>query len=235
MRGYVAEREGTPTSAMGDAGGTSSPKGTTTGSYADEGALLEALDRALPAIRDAEIPFLVMGGIASALHGRHRWTRDVDLFVRLEDGERALDTLAAAGFETEVAYPHWLSKAHLGEVTVDVITRSTPDILLDDEMLARAPELAFKGRVVPLVPPEDLFVMKALATSEDTPRYWYDALGIVGHSELDWDYLIRRARATGPQRVLSALLYARSSDLVVPPEPLVTLFEMVMHVNGAST
>jgi hypothetical protein len=37
--------------------------------------------------------------------------------------------------------------------------------------------------------------MKALAHLEEAPRYWHDALGIIAASELDWDYLVRRARA----------------------------------------
>ena len=69
--------------------------------------------------------------------------------------------------------------------------------------------------------------MKALAASEDTPRYWYDALGIIGHADLDWDYLIRRARANGPRRILALLLYAWSNDLVVPGDPVRTLFDLV--------
>ena len=101
-------------------------------------------------------------------------------------------------------------------VTVDVIGRSTPDIMLDDEMLDRAVTREYYGRRLTLVPPEDLIVMKALAASEDTPRYWYDALGVIGHTDLDYDYLIRRARASGSRRVLSLLLYAWSNDLVVP-------------------
>lgn len=206
----------------------STPSPTNGNGFVDEEVLLPVLDRAMAAVGDAGVPFLVMGGIASALYGRQRGTRDVDLFVRLSDTDRSLEALAAAGFETEVVYPHWLSKAHLPELTVDVISRSTPDILLDDEMLERARVFNHRGREVPLVPPEDLFVMKALATSEDTPRYWYDAIAIVGHTDMDWGYLVRRARANGARRVLSALMFAQSNDLVVPTDPLDVLFDLVM-------
>jgi predicted nucleotidyltransferase len=195
---------------------------------ADDDKLLAALDDASAAMREARIPFLVMGGVASGIFGRDRSTHDVDFYVRLDDADQALAALDGAGFETEVVQPHWLSKAHKHDVTVDVIMRSSPDILLDAEMLERAVEAEFKGRRVPLLPPEDLFVMKVLATSEDTPRYWYDALSIVGHTDLDWDYLVRRARESGVRRVLSALLYAQSVDLVVPDEPLRRLFDLVL-------
>jgi len=193
----------------------------------DKDVLLAALDDATAALRDGGVTFLVMGGIASAAFGRPRATWDIDLFVRLSDADRALDALRGRGFATEVVYEHWLSKAKRDDVTVDVIGRSTPDILLDDEMLSRAVTREYEGRRLTLVPPEDLVVMKALAASEDTPRYWYDALGVIGHTELDYDYLIRRARASGARRVLSLLLYAWSNDLVVPTDVLRTLFELV--------
>jgi hypothetical protein len=44
-------------------------------------------------------------------------------------------------------------------------------------------------------------------------------LAIIAGHELDWDYLLMRARR-GPRRVLSLLLYAQSTDLAVP-DPVV--------------
>src|SRR5204863_6598587 len=149
--------------------------------YADEEALLRALDEAQDALRRGDVRFLVMGGIASGVLGRPRWTRDIDLFVRLEEADKALEALEQAGFETWVQYQHWLAKAKKHGVVVDVIWRSSSDILLDDEMLSRGMSVTFRGHETTLVPPEDLAVMKAVAATEDTPRYWYDAIAIVGH------------------------------------------------------
>jgi predicted nucleotidyltransferase len=199
-----------------------------------EHVLLHVLDEALAAMEESDLPFLVMGGIASAILGRPRWTRDIDLFVRLEDVDRALEALAGRGFDCRIVDAHWLAKALLDDVSVDVISRSARDILLDDEMLRRAVPASFHGRDVRLVPPEDLFVMKCLAASEDTPRYWYDALAIVANADLDWDYLRRRARAAGARRVLSALLFAQSMDLVVPDAPVRDLFDLVMNPERPS-
>jgi predicted nucleotidyltransferase len=198
----------------------------------DGDVLLGVLDDAIAALREDDVTFLVMGGIASAAFGRPRATWDIDLFVRMAETERALSALHRHGFETEVVYEHWLSKAKRNGATVDVISRSTPDIMLDDEMLARAVTREYHGRSLTLVPPEDLVVMKALAASEDTPRYWYDALGVIGHTDLDHDYL-SRARASGSRRVLSLLFYAWSNDLVVPSDAVQTLYELV--TTSAST
>lgn len=203
--------------------------------YAEEDSLLAALDDAQDALLSVDVQFLVMGGIASGILGRPRWTRDVDLFVRPEETGRALEALAAGGFETWVEHQHWLAKAKKHGVVVDVISRSHNDILLDDEMYARRRAALFKGRTLVLVPPEDLVVMKAVAASEDTPRYWYDAIGILGRTELDYAYLVRRARAAGPRRALSLLLYAQSMDVHVPTAPLRELAGLVIEPDVGPT
>lgn len=195
---------------------------------ADDGDLfLRVLDDALDALGRARIPFLLIGGIGSAVYGRDQGTRDIDVFVRPETARRVLDVLDARGFDTKEVAERWLSKATKDGVLVDVIFRSSRDILLGDEMLARSRVMPFRGREVPLAPPEDLIVMKACAMSEDTSRYWYDAVSIIAHSELDWDYLVARAREHGARRLLSLLLFATSLDIVVPPEPIETLYEAI--------
>jgi len=97
-----------------------------------EDTLLDVLDRAVGAVRSAGVPFLVIGEIASSRWGRDRGTGDVDLFVRPELVSRVLSLLEAEGFETRVVYEHWLSKATVSGVDVDVIFRASRDILLDD-------------------------------------------------------------------------------------------------------
>jgi predicted nucleotidyltransferase len=195
---------------------------------ADDGDLfLRVLDEALDALHTADIPFLLIGGIGSAVYGRDQGTRDIDVFVRPETSRRVLEELGARGFETKEVAERWLSKAMKDGVLVDVIFRSTRDILLGDEMLRRSRVMPFRGREVPLAPPEDLVVMKACAMSEDTSRYWYDAVSIIAHSELDWDYLVARAREHGARRVLSLLLFATSLDIVVPSEPIETLYDAI--------
>jgi len=204
------------------------PETTIEVTEADDGDLfLRVLDEALDALHTADIPFLLIGGIGSAVYGRDQGTRDIDVFVRPETARRVLEVLEARGFETKEVAERWLSKALKHGVLVDVIFRSTRDILLGDEMLDRSRVMPFRGRKVPLAPPEDLVVMKACAMSEDTSRYWYDAVSIIAHSELDWDYLVARAREHGARRLLSLLLFATSLDIVVPSEPIETLYDAI--------
>jgi predicted nucleotidyltransferase len=193
----------------------------------DEGRFLAVLDDTVTALEQKGVPHLLVGGIGSATYGRPRWTHDVDVFVRPEDAALALDALAAAGFDTDESFPDWLYKASKADVAVDVIFTMPAGILLDDEMLARSREETFGERRVRVMAPEDMLVVKAVVHDEHMPRHWHDALAIVARCPLDWEYLLRRARAHGARRVLSLMLYAQSNDLVVPNGPLRALFEAI--------
>jgi predicted nucleotidyltransferase len=187
----------------------------------------QTLAEAVRALREAEVPFVVMGGLSTAAFARPRVTDDIDVFVRPDAAVRTLQVLADAGFRTEETDPHWIFKAFRHGVLVDVIFRSTGDLYLDEEMLSRADEQEHLGVAVPLVSPEDLLVIKAVAANEDSPRHWHDALAVIARCQLDWPYLLRRARQAGPRRILSLLLYAESNDLAVPAEVIEALFEVV--------
>lgn len=93
-------------------------------------------------------------------------------------------------------------------------------------MIARAVEIEFLGCRPRFIPAEDLLVMKALVHDEGGTRHWHDALGIISANNLDWPYLLRRARRA-PRRVLSLLVYAHSLDLHVPNRVIRALFEEV--------
>ena len=204
------------------------------GHTADQDILSAVLHDAVKIIEDAAIPYVIIGGTASFIHGRARCSGDIDFLVRPGDAPRVLEVLEAKGFATERTNEHWLYKAFRDGVLVDVLFRSSGDIFLDDEMLARSIVAEFRGCRLRLVPPEDLIVIKAIAYDEQTPRHWYDALGVIAGSELDWDYLLRRARRA-PRRVLSLLIYATSDDLLVPTEVIRRLYDCVFGDNLVKT
>jgi len=181
----------------------------------NEGDFIRAFQLACDALRDADVPFLFMGGIASIVQGRTSWTHDLDVFIRRADEPTAVAALQGAGFRVDPTPSSWLTKLWMDEVYVDVIYSSTGPVDLDDEMLARGETAEVWERKVPVLGSEDLVVTKALAHGEETAHYWWDALAIIAKRELDWDYLLARSRR-GPRRMLSLLLYAQSTDLAVP-------------------
>ena len=192
-----------------------------------EDELLDTLADAVQTLDAAGIPYLLMGGIGSFALGRPRSTDDIDLFLRPEDAKEALKALGDAGFETEETFPDWLFKAFKRGALVDLIFRSSGDVFLDDEMRQRSRDVEFKDLKIPVVSPEDLLVIKAVATKENSSHHWYDALAIIARCDLDWEYLLTRARQAGPRRVLSLLLYAESTDLAVPADVVDALFAAV--------
>jgi len=197
----------------------------------DQSALSPAVVAAVADVADAlegeEIPYVVIGGIASALYGRPRSSDDLDILVAKPDAERTLEALAAAGFDTERTNDQWIYKAFRDGVQVDVIFWLKGDLYLDEEMLARANRIDVGGRPVPVIPPEDLIVVKVIVHDEQTPRHWGDALGLVANcDDLDWDYLIRRGRK-GARRLLALLVYAQSNDLLVSDDVVRKVFDVV--------
>jgi predicted nucleotidyltransferase len=179
------------------------------------GELTEALRQVVKAMDAAHLDYVLIGGIAIAALSRPRWTHDIDIMVRPEDALPALEALAGAGMETEQTDMSWLFKAFYGTVLIDVIFRSHGDLYLDDEMVRRSNTLGFRGEEVRVIAPEDLLVFKALVHDEHSPRHWHDALALIARCDLDWEYVLHRARH-GRRRVLSLLLYAQSNDLPVP-------------------
>lgn len=191
----------------------------------EEEAFVRVLSETVGTLEREGVPYVLMGGIGSATHGRPRWTHDIDVFLRPEDAKRALVALEACAFEVEETYPDWLFKAFKSDVMVDLIFKSSRGILLDEEMIRRAERIEFKGVEVLVIPPEDLIVIKAVVHDEHMPRHWHDALAILAVCNLDWGYLVQRSRQYGARRVLSLLLYAQSNDLIVPAVPIRRLFE----------
>jgi predicted nucleotidyltransferase len=198
------------------------------GSTAGIAQLTEVMGDAVRALEKSAIDYVLIGGQASALLGRPRCSSDIDLLVTPENAPLALDALGRAGFRTMRINPHWLFKAFRNDVLVDLMFKSRGDIYLDDEMLRRSTIRRFHGLRVRVIPPEDLIVMKAIVNDEETPRHWWDALGILPVSDLDWDYLLLRSQRA-PRRMLSFLSYAASVDLAVPLGILRQLGERVWN------
>ena len=195
----------------------------TTGS--DEAEFVDVLRTVVKALE--EVPFGVLGGVASAAYGRPRWTKDIDVFCRADDAGRVLEILEQHDFEIERTNPTWIFKAWRHGVLVDVIFKVKSEVYFDAAMAERIRRVEFEGVDVPILAPEDIVVTKAIAGDEESPWHWYDALGIIAVNELDWDYLLERARKS-PNRVISLLHYAMSIDIPVSMGALRRLHESVM-------
>jgi predicted nucleotidyltransferase len=182
------------------------------------------LGESIEVLERSGFAFLVLGGLAASLVGRPRWTHDIDFLVQPDDARAMLAAFARAGFATEETDPVWIFKAFKDDVMIDVIFMITGGIYLDPELSQHAIVRDYDGLRLRIPSPEDQIVIKAIVHTEETSRHWFDALAIIARSELNWEYLLHRARR-GARRVLSLLIYAQSSDILVPNWVVRRLFE----------
>ena len=190
----------------------------------------QTLFAALDALEENKISFALIGGVASHGLGRPRTTHDSDIFVRPGDSGAALEALARKGFRTEKTDPSWLFKGFKDDILVDIIFKSRGDIYFDAEMEQRSKPVAYHGRRMRTVSPEDLLIIKCAVHDEIGPHHWHDALAVLSHAVLDWDYLLKRARRA-PKRLLALLLYAQSNDIWIPNRAIFELFRVVYGDN----
>src|SRR4051794_41545357 len=72
------------------------------------------LKKSAAALREAEVPFLLGGSLASWARGGPETRHDLDLMIKAEDVERALEALERVGMRTERPPEEWLGKGHDG-------------------------------------------------------------------------------------------------------------------------
>lgn len=176
------------------------------------------------------VPFVV-GGTLALKHfaGIARDTKDLDVFLRRRDVDRALEVLEDAGFETDRIFPHWLAKAWSGPHFVDFIHASANGLCeVDDDWFRHAAHCSLWGVPVLVSPAEEMIVSKAFVMERER----FDGADIYHLIEacggaLDWDRLVRafgenwrvllghlvffsfvypQRRRSVPERVMSALL-----------------------------
>jgi hypothetical protein len=146
-------------------------------------------------LKRARVPFMIGGGYAFAAYtGIHRDTKDLDVFVKPADRDRALDAARDAGFKTWVKSAHWLGKIERGHSFVDIIYSSGNGVCpVDETWFARAGDARLLGSKILLTPPEEMIWSKAFIME----RHRYDGAD-VAHllrakaREMDWDRLIDR-------------------------------------------
>ena len=164
-------------------------------------AAAEFYRRAMSLLLDAGIPFLVGGGYAVRVYaGVTRKTKDVDLFLLPADVERALATLASAGFQTELVFSHWLAKALAGDIFIDLVFNSGNGCCpVDRAWFDHASDGTWMGLPLKLCPPEESIWQKAFIMERER----YDGAD-VAHlikacgPRMDWRRLLWRFGASWP-------------------------------------
>jgi hypothetical protein len=139
------------------------------------------------ALRAADVPFLLGGGLAAWARGGPPTDHDVDFMLREQDAERGLEALVAAGMRPEHPPEGWLLKAWDGDRLVDLIFNPAGGPV-DDDFFARAERLEVAALPLLVASIDDVLVTKLLAMSEQEPDF-RPVLEIARslREQIDWD------------------------------------------------
>jgi hypothetical protein len=146
-------------------------------------AIEASLKKAVAALREADVPFLLAGSLAVWARGGPETRHDLDFVIKPEDADRALAVLADAGMEPEKPPEEWLHKAWDGDVLIDLIY-GPRGLEVTDEVIERGEMLHVIGITIPVMAIEDVLATKLMALHEH---------------ELDYTGLLRITRAVREQ------------------------------------
>jgi hypothetical protein len=177
-------------------------------------AIEVALKKAVAALREAQVDFLLAGSLASWARGGPETRHDLDFIVKSEQAELALEALAQKGMRPERPPEEWLYKAWDDDLLIDVIfhPRGLP---VTDEVIQRGEELHVLGMTVPVMAIEDVLATKLLAITEHRVDY-SDLLEVARalREQIDWRALRVRTRGSP----YAAAFFVLVEELGVVPE-----------------
>jgi Nucleotidyl transferase of unknown function (DUF2204) len=179
--------------------------------------LIESMKRAAAALRDAEVPVLLGGGMSAWARGGPPTDHDVDFYIRPDDAERGLEVLVGLGLKPERPPEGWLLKAWDGEQLVDLIFNPAGGAIAD-EHFERAERLEVMAQPLLVASIDDVMVMKLLALREQELDF-QPALEIARslREQIDWRFVRGRTEASPFAKAFFTLV--AELDIAVPSPP----------------
>jgi hypothetical protein len=176
-------------------------------------AIEATLRKAVAALERRRVPFLLGGSLAVWARGGPESCNDLDLMVRSEDADAALEALEEAGMRGERPPEGWLFKAWDGRVLVDLIFG--PKGLSIDDAFDRSEAVSVFGLEVRAMALEDVLITKLRALHEHYLDY--DPVLQMTRAvreRIDWDR-VRQATSESPY-ARAFLTLAEELELIEP-------------------
>lgn len=151
----------------------------------------------------AGVQWAVFAGVAATVYGATRPLTDIDVLVPASDGARV-----------QALFPEAKVK-HRGEGTLGLelpgidILAGLAQVDLDERMATRVTRHEVAGITVPVIPPEDNILLKAMwGRGEAEGKHdWEDVEAMMACLvELDWEYLRWRAEQLVPRERVKQVL-----------------------------
>ena len=178
--------------------------------------MVEALKLTVATLRGAEIPFLVAGSVAIWAHGGPAPRKDIDVMLRPQDAEPALQALSDAGMRPERPPEEWLLKAWHEAVLVDVIF-CPAGLEMTEEVFERGEMISIMSVNTPVMSVDDVLVTKLSALSEHALDYTVLlVLTRAVREQVDWPALEARTSHSPFARAFFTLVRELG---VAPPAP----------------
>jgi hypothetical protein len=166
--------------------------------------------RALGAINDAGVPYVIAGAYAIYEHsGIYRKTKDLDLFFEPKSVPKAAAALRAAGFVTRLEDHHWLAKATVGDVFVDLIYGMGNGLARIDEGWIKHSKPAILAATPAQIAPAEELIWHRLFINERHRHDMSDVVHLlltVGET-LDWRRLVDRTGEHWPLLLAQLLTF----------------------------
>ena len=177
--------------------------------------LIDSMKRAAAVLRDADVPYMLGGGLAAWARGGPPTEHDVDFFVRPEDAERALEALVDAGMKADRPPEGWLLKVWDGETLIDLIF-SPMGGDIDQGYFERAEEMEVAAQRLPVASLADVLTTKLLALNEQDP----DLSSVLElarslREQIDWEFV--RARTAESPFARAFFTLVEELGVVEPP------------------
>ncbi|MBC7249685.1 MAG: nucleotidyltransferase family protein [Anaerolineae bacterium] len=174
-----------------------------------------SLEEVARRLDQAGVLWAVFAGAAAAVYGASRSLTDVDILIPAAEGERAAALFPEAQIHRGEDGCVRMIQLSGFDLVAGLVMRDAEGIYtvdLDTQMAARLTRHEIAGVTVPVIPPEDNILLKAIwgRGLEEGKHDWEDVEAMMAHlPTLDWEYLRWRADTCGSsqaaQRALEVL------------------------------